>query len=101
LILAILIIIGVAAFFVGNYVKTANAIKEQEKQKTLESWLPDNCKCLERNRIGCQDGFVLNKSICVDNARGVFTNVLKECSKYQCTDGNYTFDIKTQMWSKQ
>jgi len=101
LILAVLIIVGVAAFFIGNYVKTTNAIKEQEKQKTLESYFPDSCKCLERDKLACQDGFVLNKDICVDNVRKTFTNVLKECSKYQCPNGNYTFDTKTQMWSKQ
>ncbi len=101
LILAILIIIGMMAFFFGNYVKTANAIKEQEKQKTLESWLENNCKCLEKERITCMEGFVLNKTVCRNDALKIYSNVLKACSKFNCKDSNYTLDIKTQMWSKQ
>ncbi len=98
LILAVLIIIGVAAFFIGNYVKTANVIKEQEKQMALESWLENNCKCLERKRITCMDGFVLNKMVCRNDALKLYSNVLKACSKYDCNGKNYNFNLQTEKW---
>ena len=79
---------------------TANVIKEQQEQNYLEDWLPENCDCLEKERIKCSDGFELIGNICKNKAEETFTNVLKACSKYDCqAEGTiYIFNQENKKW---
>ena len=101
--LAVVILILVAAgFFIYSFQSkiTANAIKIQEEQKFLNDWLPENCKCLEKNLTKCSDDFELISGFCKNEKLGTFTNVLKACSKYDCeAEGtNYIFNQENKKW---
>ena len=96
--IAIIIVILLASAIFINKVKTGNAIREVEEQKTLESMFSDNCKCVEKERVGCSSGFELKGGICKNETLKIFTNVLKGCSEYECSGGNYVFNSIKQIW---
>ena|SRR3989344_4101671 len=101
--LAVSIIVLATAIFALIYYHgniTANAIKEQQEQEYYESWLPENCDCLEKERIKCSDGFELVGNLCRNETEKTFTNVLKACSKYDCKDEGtvYTFNLESNKW---
>jgi len=96
--IAILAVIVLISYVFINKIKTANAVKEMKEQKSLEEMFPENCDCLEKERIKCSDGFELIGSICKNETLKIFTNVLKGCSEYKCSDGNYLFNSTTQKW---
>ena len=95
-----ILILAAAVFGLINYQEkiTANAIKIQEEQKFLNEWLPENCKCLEKNSTKCSEGFELVGNLCKNDARKIFTNVLKACSKYDCSGVVYNLKNETEMW---
>ncbi|MBI2043725.1 hypothetical protein HYT25_05030 [Candidatus Pacearchaeota archaeon] len=101
--LAVAVIVLASAIFALIYYHgnlTANAIKEQQEQEYYENWLPENCNCLEKERIKCVDGFELVGNLCRNEAEKTFTNVLKACSKYSCEDEGttYIFNKENQKW---
>ncbi|MFH1325217.1 MAG: hypothetical protein ABIH49_00405 [archaeon] len=101
--IAVLIIIGLITLISVNKIQTANVIKQQEEeQKYFEDWLPENCNCVERNRLKCSLGFELDKEreLCVNKIEKTFTNVLLGCSVYSCGEGNYTFNLEKEKWEK-
>jgi|SRR3989338_11398219 len=87
-----------AGVLIANKIMTTNAIKEQREQEILEEWLPENCKCLERNRFLCPEGFELKENICRNDARKLFTNILLACSMYNCSEEIYKFDFDKEKW---
>ena len=95
-----ILILAVAIFGLVHYQGkiTANAIKIQEEQKFLNEWLPENCKCLEKNATRCSDGFELVGNLCKNEAKKTFTNVLKACSKYDCSGIVYNLNNETGIW---
>ena len=97
-----ILILAVAIFGLVHYQGkiTANAIKIQEEQKFYEDWLPENCKCLEKNLTKCSGGFELVGTLCKNNELKTFTNVLKACSKYDCSGIIYNFNDETKKWEK-
>ena len=96
--IAIIIVILLASAIFINKVKTGNAIREAEEQKTLESTFSDDCKCLASERIKCSSGFELKGGICKNETLKIFTNILKGCSEYKCSEGDYMFNSTTQKW---
>lgn len=79
---------------------TAKAIEEKQQQEYYESWLPENCDCVEKERMKCSSGFELVENLCKNKAENTFTTVLKGCSKYKCSDGDYIFNQENQRWEK-
>ncbi|PIO08466.1 hypothetical protein COU59_01625 [Candidatus Pacearchaeota archaeon CG10_big_fil_rev_8_21_14_0_10_34_12] len=74
--------------------------KMEEQQKYYESWLPDNCNCLERERKTCSfEGYEVEGNYCVKG--GNFTYVAKACSVYNCSEGIYDFNLDKQIWEVQ
>ena len=90
----ILMIVGVQV----NKTMTANAIKEQQE---YETWLENNCECLENERPKCQEGFELVNDWCNNETRGVFTYALGGCSKYDCEDGIHVYNLEEEKWENQ
>jgi hypothetical protein len=69
-------------------------------QKYYEGWLPENCQCLERNRSVCgNQSFSVEGSYCVNKSLKLVTNVVKSCSKYDCSGSIYDFEINKGVWS--
>ncbi len=77
---------------------TANAVKEKQEMEYYESWLPENCVCLEKERIKCTDGFEVINGLCKNEIQKTFTNVMKACSEYKCSDENYVFNQENKKW---
>lgn len=99
LFVAVLVLIAVAFLIVKfNGTITAKIIEEEKQQEFYNSWLPENCKCIEKNLTKCSPGFRLVGNICRNETRGVFTNVLKACSKYDCFGENYTLNQNNEKW---
>ena len=99
--LFVAILVLATAIFALVYLKgsiTAKVIEEQQQQEFYESWLPENCSCLEKERIKCSLGFELVGNLCKNANERTFTNVLKACSKYDCTGTVYTFNQDKQIW---
>jgi hypothetical protein len=67
--------------------------KIEEECKEDRYWLIDNCECIEwEGQKKCPEGFELkDNSICVNETRKAFTNVLVSCSKYKCPDYSCRF----------
>ncbi len=97
--IAILFLAAAILGFMNYHGKiTAKAIEEQQLQEYYDDWLPENCDCIEKERIKCSDGFELVGSLCRNEAENTFTNVLKGCSKYECSEGNYILNQENQKW---
>ena len=99
--IAILILAAAILGFMNYQGKlTAKIIEEQNQQEYYDEWLPENCSCLEKERIKCSNGFELIENVCKNEKAGTFTNVLKACSKYSCeAEGtNYTFNQENKKW---
>ncbi|MBI2045251.1 hypothetical protein HYT23_04290 [Candidatus Pacearchaeota archaeon] len=76
---------GILVFFLFNGKMTGNVVRDDGHS---ESWLNDNCMCLEKERLTCHyPGFELkeDKYCWKDNT---FTNPLKKCSLYDCNGEN-------------
>jgi len=89
-VILLIILIGISVYFVRE-MKTTNAIREAEENEKYEDWLSDNCKCLEKERIKCSEYFELIGGVCKNEEKGLFTNVLKGCSVYECSEQNVTW----------
>ena len=99
IILAIIILLIVIAlgFFIVKKI-TGNVVKDESKKET---WLENNCECVERENIKCPEGYKLmdekrlcdkvsekcskgelNKLICEPFVQ--YSPVLLSCSEYDC-----------------
>ena len=61
----------------------------------------DVCRCLERERLRCNDGFELDaeKRLCRNGTD--ITNVILSCSKYECSGTIYQFNFENKTWESQ
>ncbi|MEK6913786.1 MAG: hypothetical protein AABW47_03900 [Nanoarchaeota archaeon] len=96
-ILTITLFVAVSLMLVGNKMK-ANAIKEQQAEEDYSAWLADNCKCLERDRIFCSEGFEIKGSLCYNEVKKIYTNRLADCSKYDCSGEIKLWNNETGKW---
>lgn len=95
----ILIVGGIMAFNIRKAI-IANAIKEQQEQEKYESWLAENCECIETNRLFCREGFELVGEKCKDEERNLITNPFLGCSKYDCEGEIHEFNFEEKKWQK-
>jgi hypothetical protein len=61
----------------------------------------ENCTCLEHNKPACLvDGFVYNaaRKLCVNSANKTVTYAVLQCSVYDCSGANYTFNNDSGKW---
>lgn len=95
---AAIAIIGIFAFYFMASIMTSNAVKEKQIiEENYKDWLVENCACVERNSTFCDSGYELNENFCVNETLNTFTNVLKGCSKYECSGTNVT--LSNGVWS--
>ncbi|MBI4116929.1 hypothetical protein HY449_04255 [Candidatus Pacearchaeota archaeon] len=101
----ILAFLLITMIFIGGVIEarkiiTANAIKEQKEKEDYYNRLVDDCKCLEKNRAACSEGFVLSADgkMCKNEQKKVFTNILFSCSKYDCDGEINVYNNKTNGW---
>jgi hypothetical protein len=97
----ILIVAGIMAFNIRKAIITANTIKEQQEQEKYESWLAENCECIESNRLFCSERFELVGNICRDEERHLITNPFLGCSKYDCEGEIHEFNFEEEKWQKE
>jgi hypothetical protein len=97
LILGMVLIIAFLLMVAGDKIK-ANMIKQNNEAQAYETWLAENCKCLERNRFGCMEGYVLLNKSCVNEQAKTFTNILLGCSKYDCLGEIKLWNNETEKW---
>ncbi len=95
LFLTVFLIVGLRAVLTGNM------IKQEQEQNEYQEWLIDNCTCIEKERILCKEGFVFNGKNCENENLNVFTQVLRACSMYNCTEEIHVFNNQTNKWEKQ
>ena len=83
------LLIGILVFFLFNGKVTGDVVKDEGHS---ESWLNDNCVCLEKKRLVCHyEGFELrDDNYCWKD--DTFTNPLKKCSLYNCNGENVTLN---------
>ncbi len=98
LVLAITLIIAFLMMMVGNKIR-ANMIKENQESQAYQEWLVENCKCLEKNKIECSEGYILQNQTCVNEQENTFTNILLKCSKYDCAGEIKYWNNETYKWS--
>ncbi len=101
----ILAFLLITMIFIGGVAEarniiTANAAKEQKEKEDYYNRLVDDCKCLEKNRPSCSEGFVLSQDgkICRNEQKKIFTNILLSCSKYDCDGEINVYNNKTKGW---
>lgn len=101
----ILAFLLITMIFIGGVIEarniiTANAAKEQKEKEDYYAHLVDDCKCIEKNRATCSEGFVLSADgkACRNEPKKVFTNVLLSCSKYDCDGEINIYNNETQEW---
>ncbi|MCR4284710.1 MAG: hypothetical protein NUV97_01535 [archaeon] len=97
LIIGILIILGIVIISILPKDSPITKPKELSEQEKLESWLSDNCECVERERLYCpNDNFKLSDGICI--SKGGYTNPSRGCSEYNCSKENYVFNFDKEEW---
>ncbi len=97
--IVVLIALALTLIMVTNIKKiTINTIKDNKQ--TLEEWLSENCDCIEKEKPKCYKGFELENNICVNKTLKIFTSVIYTCSKYNCSDEIYSFNMKKEKWEK-
>ena len=60
----------------------------------------DVCRCLERERLRCNEGFELDAEnrLCRNVNGKEVTNVILACSKYECSGNIYEFNFENGKW---
>ena len=97
LILGMVLITAFLLMLIGDKIK-ANMVKEDNEAQAYETWLTQNCNCLERTKFGCVEGYVLLNRSCVNEQTKSFTNVLLGCSKYDCSGEIELWNNETNKW---
>lgn len=96
--IAIWILLGLVAA-VALYSLVTKMQTENEPVTDEDYFLDNSCTCLERNRNYCMEGFELkDNNLCVNETLKIYTNVIKGCSKYRCSNATYHFNAETNYW---
>ena len=56
------------------------------------------CRCIERKRLRCLEGFELDSENRLCRKGNDFTNVILGCSKYECSGTIYEFNFENKIW---
>src|SRR3989344_4565505 len=97
----IVLLVLASSFAIGFYVphKTATGNIVQKTAPDYPQGYDENaCRCLERNRAKCNNGFEVKGSFCVNETLKTYTSQLKACSKYECSGTVYMFNQNKQIW---
>ena len=64
------------------------------------SYSEDSCRCIEKDRPVCIEGFVYNSEInlCENTATKTVTSAKRTCSVYECEGVVYNFDVDKNEW---
>lgn len=61
----------------------------------------EQCRCLEHELNDCSNGFELKENVCINETLKVYTNVIKKCSKYECSGIVYEFNSDINGWQSK
>ena len=100
-----IILVLVAFLLVGLYTKI-NYDRDLKKNADLEDPLSqsfyseDSCRCVERERLKCPEGYELNSEGRFCSNGESFTNVVLGCSAYECSGVIYSFNFENRTWQQ-
>jgi len=68
--------------------------------ESLSFYDSDKCRCIERERLRCNEGFELDleNRLCRNVNGKEVTNVILGCSKYECSGTVYRFNFENETW---
>jgi len=72
--------------------------KNKQVPDDFDFYFEDVCRCLERDRLKCSNGFELDEERRACIKEGEYTNVLLGCSKYECSGDLYDFNFEKDKW---
>ena len=94
--LAIFLIFG---FFLGKNIKENRKNQNPENsQENMSFYDEERCRCVERERLRCNDGFELDAGNRLCRNGTDITNVILACSKYECAGNIYVFNFENKTW---
>ena len=61
----------------------------------------DKCRCIERERLKCLEGFELDLENRLCRKGNEITNVILGCSEYECSGVVYEFNSENKIWERK
>ena len=100
------IILTVLLFVIILVVLLVGILKLTEKKQptglVVDDFYGDTCTCLERGLNKCLSGYELSVKwdgeLCINKTLGTFTNIVKGCSKYDCSGIIYEYNFDIKFW---
>ena len=98
-------LILILIFFLGLFYKQSyekeNRQDGKQSDENFSFYDSDRCRCIERERLRCNDGFELDAENRLCRSGKEVTNVILACSKYECSGVIYAFNFENKTWAAQ
>lgn len=75
-----------------------NDNNESNSNENLSFYDEETCRCVERERLRCNEGFELDLENRICKNGNDITNVILGCSKYECSGTIYEFNFENETW---
>ena len=96
IVIVILAVIILGLLLIGILKLTA---KKQPVGLALDDFYSDDiCRCLEHELNECSSRYELSGDVCINKTSGTYTNVIKGCSKYECSGIIYEYNFDIKLW---
>ena len=95
--LVLIVIFFLGLYYKGFYLEENNKNAKQPAEN-LSFYDDEKCRCVERERLKCNDGFELDLENRFCRSGKDITNVILSCSKYECSGVVYEFNFKNENW---